>query len=171
MSIIDSFFPQLKSFATINENDTITYSNNTIYYTDPNMNQENRSFVNLNDEFHKSFYELDDSLSACLSSPMIFQCNKEVIKLFNDLKLNGLTQNLLEIATVSSQSFFENTSFLELYHDFNEFLSYYNDLIKIAHLKPLATFIELNDTERELYIKEIEIIKEQLHTSHKGEQI
>ena len=77
-STINLFFPQLRSFATINDDDTIQYPNGTVYYTDPSEGYTNRSFINLNEAFREAYSDLAQDLQDCLNAPILLQCNEEI---------------------------------------------------------------------------------------------
>lgn len=166
---INKFFPHLKSFANIHPDDTIDYPTGVIYYTDSSINEENRSFVELNTSFKNAYSNLNHDLNECFKAPITFQCNEEIIKLLTGLKLNKLTYNLFEIYKASLDSFFSNTVFLDLYNNYNEFATYYETLSKLVPLNPPGHFIQLNDTEKADYIKEIATIKSKLTAKHSGE--
>ena len=89
--------------------------------------------------------------------------------IFTGLKLNGLTYNLLEVFKVSSNPFFANTAFMDLYKNYNEFATYYETISKLVSIKPKGELIELDATAKAKYIKEIENIKSQIPVEHKGE--
>ncbi len=167
-STIETFFPQLKCFATINTDDTINYPQDIVYYTDLSVSQENRSFVDLNTEFKSAYAQLNQDLTECLNAPIIYQCNDEIIKLFTGLKLNQLTYKLFEIFKASVNPFFSGSAFMELHKSYEEFDGYYQTLSKLVTIKPTGTLAELSDSEKDLYIKEIETIKKQLPSGHSG---
>ena len=168
LSTINLFFPQLKSFATINDNDTIQYPNGTVYYTDPSEGYPNRSFINLNEAFRGAYSELERDLQDCLNAPILFQCNEEIAVLLMKLKLNGLTQNLLEIYKSSSDSFFTNTAFGALHENYIEFVELYETLAIIVESKPTGQLEELSDDAKQQYILEIENIQRQITLKHRG---
>lgn len=165
---INDFFPQLRNFATINADDTIQYSKDVVYYTDPGIEHPNRSFVDLNEEFREAHSKLERDLCDCLNSPMLFQCNEEVITLLTKIQLNGLTRNLFEIYKASSDSFFCNTSFCFLYKNYCEFIALYEGLGIISNAKPVGQLKELGSKEKTQYILEINTIRPQLTSKHKG---
>jgi len=166
---INNFFPHIKCFAKINSNDTIEYPKEIIYYTDSSVIEENRSFVELNTLFRTSYAKLNDDLDKCFNSRILYQCNEAVTELLTGLKLNGLTYNLLEVFKVSSNPFFADTAFMDLYKNYNEFATYYETLSKLVSIKPKGELIELDATAKANYIKEIENIKSQIPVEHKGE--
>lgn len=168
---INEFFPQLRSFATIENNDTIQYTNDIIYYTDPGIEHFNRNFVDLNEEFEKAYSKLNNDLSACLHSPIFLQCNEEVITLLTKIKLNGLTHNLFEIYKVSSTRFFRNYSFCSLYKDYCEFADLYESLCRISNVRQVGKLKELDLKEKEKYIIEIEKIRPQVASLNRNERI
>lgn len=167
-SAINEFFPQLKSFATINTDDTIQYPHEIVYYTDPNKAVENRSFIDFNLAFKESYSKLDKVLQECLNAPILFQCNEEIVNLLTCLKLNGLTQNLFEIYKASSDPFFINTSFMNIYKNYSEFISFYEVLAKVTKQKAIGILKELSPEEKQMYILEIDTIKSQITTHHAG---
>ena len=167
--IIDNFFPYIKCFVKINNDDTIDYQKGIIYFTDTSVSGENRSFVELDTIFRASYTKLNDSLNECFNSPIIYQCNEEVIKLLTGLKLNKLTYNLLEIYNTSSNSFLSDAAFANLYKNYNEFASLYETLSELVSIKPKGELIELDAAIKANYIKEIENIKKQIPVNHKGE--
>lgn len=168
LATINDFFPQLRSFAIINADNTIQYPNNIIYYMDPGIEQPNRSFVDLNEEFREAYSKLERDLCDCLSSPVLFQCNEEVLTLLTKIKLNGLTRNLLEIYKASSDSFFSNTSFGLLYKNYYDFIDLYEGLGFISDARLVGQLKELDSKEKMQYILEIEAIRPQLTPKRKG---
>ena len=141
---IDNFFPYIKCFAKIHTDDRIEYPRGIIYFTDSSVSVENRSFVDLNTIFRVSYSKLNDDLNECFNTPIIYQCNEKVIKLLTGLKLNQLTYNLLEIYKASSDPFFAETAFMDLYKNYNEFATYYETLSKLVSIKPKGKLIELD---------------------------
>ena len=168
IATINDFFPQLRSFATIKADDTIQYTNDVVYYKDPGIKHPNRSFVDLNEEFREAHSKLERDLCDCLNSPMLFQCNEEVLTLLTRMKLNGLTRNLFEIYKASSGSFFSNTSFCSLYKNYYEFVDLYEDLGIISNARLVGQLKELGPKEKAQYILEIKTIRSQLTSKHKG---
>lgn len=166
---IDNFFPYIKCFAKIHTDDRIEYPKKVIYFTDSSVSEENRSFVELNTIFRTSFSKLNDDLNECFNTPVIYQCNEEIIKLLTGLKLNELTYNLLEIYKASSNPFFADTAFMNLYKNYCEFANCYEMLSKLVTIHPKGKLVELDDTAKANYIKEIENIKSQIPIDHKGE--
>lgn len=167
-STIDLFFPQLRSFATINEDDTIQYPNETVYYTDPGQGHSNRSFINLTEAFKEAHFNLDRDLADCLSDPILFQCNEEIVNLLTGLKLNGLTENLLEVYKASLDQFFINTVFIGIYENYKNFASLYETLATVSGNKPIGQLEELSPDQKKEYIAEIENILSQITAQHKG---
>ena len=167
-STIDLFFPQLKSFATINDDDTIQFPNETVYYTDPGEGCANRSFINLSEAFREAYSNLERDLQDCLNAPILFQCNEEIAVLLTKLKLNGLTQNLFEIYKASKDSFFSNTAFGSLRKNYNEFVELYEILAILAERKPKGQLEELSEDAKKQYILDIENIKRQITSTHRG---
>lgn len=168
VATINNFFPQFKSFVIVNPDDTIQYPHEIVYYTDPSKGDGNRSFVDLNLAFKNAYSQLDNDLQDCLSAPILFQCNEIIIDLLTGLKLNGLTQKLLEIYKSSSEPFFSNVSFMGLHKYFVEFSSFYEMLVEAAIYKPVGNLQELSSEEKKVYIQEIETIKKQLPVNHMG---
>jgi len=84
------------------------------------------------------------------------------------LKLNGLTQNLLEIYKSSSDSFFTNTAFGALHENYIEFVELYETLAIIVESKPTGQLEELSDDAKQQYILEIENIQRQITLKHRG---
>ena len=167
-STIDLFFPQLHSFTTINEDDTIQYPNETVYYTDPEEGHSNRSFVNLTEAFKEAHYNLDRDLADCLSAPILFQCNEEIVNLLTGLKLNGLTENLLEVYKSSLDPFFTNTAYIGIYENYKNFASLYETLATVSGKRPIRQLEELSPEQKKQYIAEIENIRSQITAQHKG---
>lgn len=167
-STINLFFPQLKSFATISDDDTIQYPNETVYYTDPGEGYANRSFINLSEAFREAYSDLSRDLQDCLNAPILFQCNEEIAVLLTKLKLNGLTRNLFEIYKASGNSFFSNTAFGSLHKNYNEFVELYEMLAILAERKPIGQLEVLSEDAKKQYILEIENIRQQITSSHKG---
>lgn len=167
-STINLFFPQLRSFATINDDDTIQYPNGTVYYTDPSEGYTNRSFINLNEAFREAYSDLAQDLQDCLNAPILLQCNEEIAVLLTRLKLNGLTQNLFEIYKASGDSFFSNTAFGSLHKNYKEFIQLYETLAILAERNPVGQLEELPEDEKKQYILEIENIKQQIPSTHRG---
>lgn len=168
LSTINLFFPQLKSFATISDDDTIQYPNETVYYTDPGEGYANRSFINLSEAFRKAYSDLARDLQDCLNAPILFQCNEEIAVLLTKLKLNGLTQNLFEVYKASGDSFFSNTAFGSLHKNYNEFVELYETLAILAESKPIGQLEALSEDAKKQYILEIENIKQQITSTHRG---
>lgn len=167
-STIELFFPQLKSFVTINDDDTIQYPNETVYYIESNGGNASRSFVDLKEEFKMAYSNLSKDLQDCLNSPILFQCNEGIAVLLTKLKLNGLTRNLFEIYKASTNSFFSNTAFGSLHKNYNEFIELYEILAIISDSKPTGQLKELSGDAKEQYILEIKNIKQQITSKHNG---
>ena len=163
---IGHFYPQIKTFATIKADDTIQYSKETIYYTNTLRQEGNREFVNFDLEFSKAKYRVDKALDACLNSPLIFQCPDSVISLLTNLKLNGLTRNLLEVQTVEVDQL-PVTAFMGIYKNYIEFDNYYTAISELSEREMVNSLRQLNDEEKEEYIRTIETILPQL-PSHDG---
>lgn len=168
LSTINNFFPQLKSFVTINSDDTVQYPHEVVYYTDPSKDDGNRSFIDFNLAFREAYSQLNDNLNDCLSAPILFQCNEKIVNLLTGLKLNGLTQNLFEIYKASSEPFFTNTSFKSVHQNYTDFISCYETLAKAAMQKTVGSLKELSPDEKQTYILEIDTIKKQIPVNHSG---
>lgn len=168
LSTINNFFPQLTSFATINSDDTIQYSHEIVYYTDPSKNDRNLSFIDFNLAFSEAYLQLNKDLQECLNAPILFQCNEKIINLLTGLKLNGLTRNLFEANKSSSDPFFANSAFMGLHKNFNEFASFYEMLSIAAMQKPIGSLRELSPAEKKDYLLEIDTIKKQIPSNHNG---
>ena len=97
LTTINEFFPQLRDFATISDDDKIKYPSGTIYYKKSAAKVLSRSFIDLNEAFKEAHSKLNHDLTECLNAPILYQCNQSVVELLTGLKLNGLTQNLFEI--------------------------------------------------------------------------
>lgn len=92
-----------------------------------------------------------------------------MIKLLTSLKLNGLTNNLHEIYASSLDPFFADTAYMGLSENYKEFSLLYESLAKIAEREPVAQLIVLTDDEQNAYMKEIEVLREQLKSKHTGQ--
>ncbi len=167
-SAIDLFFPQLQNFATINDDDTIQYPHETVYYTNSSKEDTGRSFINFNEAFKEAHSELERNLQDCLNTPILFQCNEQVAVLLTNLKLNGLTQNLFEVYKACNDSFFSNTAFGSLHKNYNEFVELYETLAMLADRKPIGKLEVLSEDAKKQYILEIENIRQQIPSNHKG---
>ncbi|MBR2277634.1 MAG: hypothetical protein IJ872_00320 [Eubacterium sp.] len=165
---INEFLPHLKYFTKINDDDTIIYSKETIYFKDSDMDSKNCFFVNLDMEFKNTYSILDINLEECLSLPIIYQCNEKIIKLLTEIKTNGLTSQLVQIFEASSKSEFVKTSFCGLKSNYNKFIRYYNELAVIVNGKQKGELVELTSEERSDYLKEIEKIKQMISSAHEG---
>lgn len=168
LTVINEFFPQLRDFATISDEDKIKYPSGTIYYKKPAAKVLSRSFINLNEAFGDSYSQLNHELTECLNAPILYQCNQSVVELLTGLKLNGLTHNLFEIYKASSDALFADSSYMGLYKNYVEFLQYYETLATITKSSPAEKFVILSEKEQQIYIKEIETIKKQLQIKHTG---
>lgn len=168
LSTINSFFPQLKSFVTINSDDTIQYPHEIVYYTDPSKDNGNLSFIDFNLAFKETKRQLDADLQDCLSAPILFQCNEKIINLLTSLKLNGLTQNLFEVYKSSSDSFFTDVAFMDIHKNYNEFITLYELLAKVAQQTPIDTFNELSEKEKQIYIQDINNAQNYIPLKYKG---
>lgn len=164
-TIINGFFPQIKTFVTIKDNDMIDYSQEKVYYTDEDNDNGNRSFIDFNKEFCYAKSKLDLALEECLKSPMIFQCNESILNLLTEIKLNGFTRNLHEVQAAPSIFNYTNTAYMSIYKNYLEFSDLYDELSNLLNENPNINLRELNDTEKELYIKEIDNILPQLPTT------
>ena len=94
---------------------------------------------------------------------------ESVVELLTGLKLNGLTQNLFEIYKASSEALFADSSYIGLYENYEEFMQCYETLASVAKSKPAEKLEILSKDEQDIYIKEIETIRTQLKTKHKGQ--
>lgn len=163
-TVINGFLPQIKAFVTINEDDTIIYPKERVYYTDDSLKAENRDFIDFGSEFFCSKSSLDAKLEKSLKSPMIFQCNESVVDLLTRIQLNGLTRNLFEIQGALSVFDPSITTYMSLHNNFEELWGLYEELAKLVQKKTNEHLRKLNDDEREIYIKEIQAILPQLPT-------
>lgn len=167
-SKIHSFYPHLKSFALITPQDKISYSQDVIYYTNPNDGESNRSFIYLNDAFKYAHSDLEKSVNECLSMPILLQCNERVITLLTELKLNKLTNNLLEIYKDREIIYDQQIAYFGLYKNYLEFSKYYDFLAEITNSRVADKLIKLSIEEQEKYISEIVTIKKQCIKEHPG---
>ena len=161
---IHGFLPQIKAFVTINEDDTIIYSKERVYYTDESLKTENRDFIDFGPVFFCSKSNLDAKLEKSLKSPMIFQCNESVVDLLTRIQLNEFTRNLFEIQGALSAFDPSTTTYMSLHNNFKELWELYEELAKLVQKETNEHLRKLNDDEREIYIKEIEAILPQLPT-------
>ena len=148
LTTINGFFPQLKSFVIVKQDDTVMYPRKIVYYTDPNMNVENRSFIDFDLAFQNAKIKLDSDLSDCLNAPVLFQCNERIVNLLTSLKLNELTQNLYEIQKSASDPAFPNISFMGLHKNLSEFATFYETLSEVAKIQPINGYRELSESEK-----------------------
>ena len=169
LTTINEFFPQLRDFATISDDDKIKYPSGTIYYKQSAAKVLSRSFIDLNEAFRDAYSSLNRNLTECLNAPILYQCNQSVVELLTGLKLNGLTQNLFEIYKASSETLFADSSYMGLYKNYGEFMQYYEILATMAKSKPVEKLEILSKDEQDIYKKEIETIRTQLKTKHKGQ--
>lgn len=165
---INEFLPHLKYFTKINDDDTIVYPKETVYFKDFGTDSKNRFFVNLDVEFKNTHSILDVNLDECLGLPIIFQCNEKIIKLLTEIKTNGLTSQLVQIFEASSNPEFVNTSFCGLKSNYNKFVCYYDELAVIVNRKQKGELVELTSEERYDYLEETEKIKQMISSAHKG---
>lgn len=163
-TVINGFLPQIKAFVTINEDDTIIYPKERVYYTDDSLKTENRDFIDFGSVFFCSESNLDEKLEKSLKSPMILQCNESVVDLLTRIQLNGFTRNLFEIQGAISVFDPSTTTYMSLHNNFKELWELYEKLAKLVQKKTNEHLRVLNDDEREIYIKEIEAILPQLPT-------
>ena len=164
-TVINNFYPQLKSFATIKDNDMIDYPQDRVYYTDENKGSEHRSFIDFNKEFRNAETKLNSALEKCLNSPMIFQCNESILNLLTKIKLNGLTRNLFEVQAAPDVFNSSNTAYMEIFNNYIEFSDLYNDFTTLINKKTEHKLRILNDSEKDLYVKEINCILSNLPTT------
>ena len=169
LTTINEFFPQLRDFATITDDDKIKYPNGTVYYKKSSTKVLSRSFVDLNEAFRDSYSKLNRDLTECLNAPILYQCNQSVVELLTGLKLNGLTQNLFEIYKASSEELFADSSYMGLFENYGEFMQYYETLASVAKSKSTEKLEILSKDEQVIYVKEIETIRKQLKTKHTGQ--
>ena len=169
LTTINEFFPQLRDFATITEDDKIQYPSGTVYYKKATAKVLSRSFIDLNEAFRDAYSKLNRDLTECLNAPILYQCNESVVELLTGLKLNGLTQNLFEIYKASSEALFADSSYMGLYENYEEFMQCYETLASVAKSKPTEKLEILSKDEQDIYIKEIETISTQLKTNQKGQ--
>ena len=163
-TIINGFYPQIKAFASIKDNDMINYPQERVYYTDKDKGNGNRDFIDFNKEFCNAESKLSLALEECLKSPMIFQCNEAILNLLSELKLNGFTRNLFEVQAAPNIFSPTNTVYMSIYKNYLEFSTLYNDLLILLNEESRDNLCKLNDQEKELYIKEIDNILPQLPT-------
>ena len=163
-TVINGFLPQIKAFVTINEDDTIIYPKERVYYTDDSLKTENRDFIDFGSVFFCSESNLDAKLEKSLKSPMILQCNESVVDLLTRIQLNGFTRNLFEIQGALSVFDPSTTTYMSLYKNFKELWELYEELAKLVQKKTNEHLRKLNNEEREIYIKEIEAVLPQLPT-------
>ena len=164
-TIINGFYPQIQAFVTIKENDMIEYPQERVYYTDENKGDGNKTFIDFNKEFRNAESKLNSALEECLKSPMIFQCNESILNLLTKMKLNGFTRNLFEVQAAPDIFNSSNTVYMSIFNNYLEFSNLYGDLLSLLNEESKNNFRELNDSEKELYIKEIENILPQLPTT------
>ena len=119
---INCFFPQLKIFATINDNDTIDFPQEIVYYKDIAGTEDNRSFINFLEIFKNEKKSLDQKIKKCFETPMLYQCNVEIINLLTKLYLNGLTLNLFDVYVHITNKLQSNNpcAFGNLFNHFNQ---------------------------------------------------
>ena len=111
---------------------------------------------------------MDKDLADCLSAPILFQCNEEIVNLLTGLKLNGLTENLLEVYKSSLDPFFTNTAYIGIYENYKNFASLYETLATVSGKRPIRQLEELSPDQKMQYIAEIENILSQITAQHKG---
>ncbi|MBR5496663.1 MAG: hypothetical protein IKV76_01625 [Clostridia bacterium] len=163
-TVINGFLPQIKAFVTINEDDTIIYPKERVYYTDDSLETGNRNYIDFASVFFCSKSNLDAKLEKNLKAPMIFQCNESVVDLLTRIQLNGFTHNLFEIQGALSVFDPSTTTYISLHDNFKELWELYEELAKLVQKKTNEHLRKLNDDERDIYIKEIEAILPQLPT-------
>lgn len=163
-TVINGFLPQIKAFVTINEDDTIIYPKERVYYTDDSLKVDNRDFIDFGSIFFCSKSSLDAKLEKSLKSPMIYQCNESVVDLLTRIQLNGFTRNLFEIQGAHRAFDPSTTTYMSLYNNFQELWELYEELAILVQKKTKEHLRKLNDEEIKIYIKEIETILPQLPT-------
>lgn len=151
---IDSFYPQLKAFAKINTNDTLSYPKERIYYKRIN-DSTHRSFIDFDVEFSKSKHKLDSEIADCETSPLMYQCNGAVSDLLTRLKTNGLTRNLHNLITLQTPS--EMTFLASLYNNFQEYAFFYEEFSFLSEIEKHDNLELLNNSEKEEYLQIIEV--------------
>lgn len=152
--IIDSFYPQLKAFAKINTNDTLSYPKERIYYKRIN-DSTHRSFIDFDVEFSKSKHELDSKIAECERSPLMYQCNGAVSDLLTRLKTNGLTRNLKDLINFKTPP--QLTMLASLYDNFQEYAFFYEEFSFLSEIEKHDNLELLNNREKEEYMQIIEV--------------
>jgi len=154
------FIPQIKCFVKINQDDTVDYPKEILYYTDIDGNIENRNYIDFNNIFKSAKFNIDHTLDKCLSLPIFFQCNENIIRLISKIKSNQFTFDLCEI--YKARNYLTNTSFMNIFNEYNEIIAIYNELSILADMKKSDNLRKLTDEEEIVYKKEIESIRLQL---------
>lgn len=148
---IERILPEIMAFVIIKEDDTICYPSEKIYYKDMNCNIENRTFMEFDQEF-RDFKKIHDSkLGKCLDSPLLLQCNNEIIELLTKIKINGFTFCLYEASTAK----IVGGSICGIYEKYLEFIDLYYQLSKVVNKSTSKRLVLLSNEEKTDYIKEI----------------
>ena len=163
-TVINGFLPQVNAFVTINGDDTVSYPQERVYYTDTNAQAGNRDFIDFNIVFKSAETRLSNAIEKALRSPMIFQCNKSVADLLTGIQLNGFTHDLYEIQGTRSVFSPSSTSYMGINTAYFEFVDLYAKLVELADYGIAPKLCALSDIEKEDYIKEIQNILPQLPT-------
>lgn len=163
-TVINGFLPQVNAFMTINDDDTVSYPQERVYYTDTNAQAGNRDFIDFNIVFQGAETRLSNAIEKALKSPMIFQCNKSVADLLTSIQLNGFTHNLYEIQGTRSVFSPSSTSYMGINTAHLEFVDIYAKLVELADYGISPKLRILSDIEKTEYIKEIQTILPQLPT-------
>lgn len=163
-TVINGFLPQINAFMTINDDDTVSYPPERVYYTDINAQEGNRNFVDFNAIFQNAGTRLSDAIEKAIKSPVIFQCNKTVANLLTNMQLNGFTNNLYEIQGTRSVFDQSSTVYMDIKKAYLEFVDIYAELVKLADYGIDPKLRVLTNVEKTEYIKEIQTIAPQLPT-------
>lgn len=155
---MDHILPEIMAFAEIKEDDTICYPSEKIYYKDINCNIENRTFIELEQEFRDIKKELDIKLGKCLDSPLLLQCDNEIIELLTRIKINGFAFCLYEASSMKMLG----GSVYGIYEKYIEFIDLYTKLGAVVNKYNNRKLVLLDEEEKEKYIQEINCIIPQL---------
>lgn len=159
-TVINTFLPQIKAFATIKENNMIVYSRERVYYKDED--RQARSFIDFDDVFKTADKELNSALKKALLSPMISLCNENLVELLTKIQLNGFTHNLKETQSMIDVFDPMTITYGDLFENYSELLELYTELTELIGENSTKRLKILNGVDRELYIKEIGSILPQL---------
>ena len=160
-SEIQTFYPQTKAFAKINENHTVNLPKEIIYCTD--IEKEGmRDFIDFKQEFLVAKRKLDEKIEKCINSPVFAQCNIEVINLVANLQNNGFTRDLYNIATTPSTIAEEQIQYGFIFTEEKEFEALFIDLGLLLRRKTSMLLRELTSEEKTDYLKFIEETKKTL---------